>query len=259
MTDWGNGSYELTAAQLEPIAAVAIDAVEPVAGKTVLDLACGTGNASIEASSRGAQVTGMDPAARLLDVARSRADESGVLVEWLEGDFHTLPFEDNSFDIVISVFGVIFGANEDDIAAEIARVLAPSGRLAITTWIDGGPMSEVGSLIRAAVEERVSLPPEDRTRFDWGDEDNLKLLFANHGLSIQTEPRQIAFHADSPRQMSEEWADKHPVWLATREAVGKERYDRLRAEILTTLEAGNEDPAAMKLTSDYLVVTGSPV
>jgi len=259
MTDWGIGSYELTASQLEPVAAVAIDAVEPVVGKTLLDIACGTGNASIEAASRGAHVTGIDPAARLLDVARSRAGEGRVEVEWVEADFHTLPFEDNSFDIVTSVFGVIFGANEDDIAAEIARALAPSGRLAITTWIDTGTMSEVGNLIRAAVEESVSLPPEDRPRFDWGNKDDLKLLFANHGLSIQTETRQIAFHADSPQQMSDEWADNHPVWLATREAVGDERYERLRSDILATLEAGNEDPAAMKLTSDYLVVTGSPV
>jgi SAM-dependent methyltransferase len=259
MTDWGIGSYELTAAQIEPVATIAIDAVEPVAGKTLLDLACGTGNASLEAASRGAEVTGIDPAVRLLDVARSRAGDSGLEVEWIEGDFHTLPFRDNSLNIVTSVFGVIFGANQDDIAAEIARVLAPSGRLAITTWIDGGTMSEVGSLIRAAVEEKVQLPPEDRARFDWGDEDNLKLLFANHGLSIQTETRQISFHADSPQQMSDEWADNHPVWLATKKAVGDERYDRLRGDILGTLEAGNEDSAAMKLTSDYLVVTGSPV
>jgi len=259
MSDWDIGSYELTAAQLEPVAAVAIDAVEPVAGKTLLDLACGTGNASIEAASRGAHVTGMDPAARLLDVARSRAGEGGAEVEWVESDFHTVPFEDNSFDVVTSVFGVIFGANEDDIAAEIARVLAPSGRLAITTWIDAGNMSDIGNLIRTAVGESVSLPPRDRPRFDWGDEDNLRLLFANHGLSIQTETRQIAFHADSAQQMSDEWADNRPVWLATREAVGDERYARLRTDILATLEAGNEDPAAMKLTSDYLVVTGSPV
>ncbi len=259
MSDWGIGSYELTAAQLEPVAAVAIDAVEPVAGKTLLDLACGTGNASLEAASRGARVTGMDPAARLLGVARSRAGETGVEVEWIEGDFHSLPFEDNSYNVLTSVFGVIFGANEDDIASEIARVLVPAGRMALTTWIDAGVMSEVGNLIRAAVEETVSLPPGNRSRFDWGDEDNLKLLFANHGLSVQAETRQLSFHAVSPQEMSDEWADNHPMWLATREAVGDERYERLRSEIVKALESGNEDPGAMKLTSEYLVVTGSPV
>lgn len=259
MASWDIGSYELTAAQLEPVAGVTIDAVEPVAGRTLLDLACGTGNASLEAASRGARVTGIDPATRLLKVARLRATEAGVEAEWVHGDFHSLPFEDNSFDIVTSVFGVIFGADENDIAGEIARVLAPSGRIAIATWVDTGVMSEVGNLIRSAVEEKVQLPPEDRPRFDWGDEDNLKLLFADHGISIQTETRRLSFRADSPQQMSDEWADNHPVWLATREAVGSERYDRLRADILAALEAGNEDPAAMKLTSDYLVITGSPV
>jgi SAM-dependent methyltransferase len=259
MNDWGDGSYELTAAQLEPVAAVVIDSVEPVAGRSLLDLACGTGNASLQAASRGAAVTGLDPAVRLLDLARGRAAEAGVDVDWVEGDFHSLPFGDDSFDVVTSVFGVIFGAREDDVAAEIARVLEPSGRLALTTWVDTGTMSTVGALIRAAVEETTDLPPADRPRFEWGDEGDLRFLFANHGLSVQTETRQLAFHADSPQQMSDEWADNHPVWLATREAVGEDRYSTLRAEIVEALEAGNEDPSAMKLTSDYLVVTGSPV
>lgn len=259
MSDWGAGSYELTAAELEPAAAVVIDAVEPVAGKTLLDLACGTGNAALEAAGRGALVTGLDPAVRLLEVARGRAAEAGVRVDWVEGDFHGLPFADDSFKVVTSVFGVIFGADENDIAAEISRVLEPSGRMALATWVDTGLMSKVGALIRGAVEEMTDLPQADRPRFEWGAEDDLRFLFANHGLSVQTETRQISFHADSPQQMSDEWADKHPVWLATRSAVGDERYQRLRSEIVETLEAGNEDPSAMKLTSDYLVVTGSPV
>lgn len=259
MDDWGNGSYELTAAQLEPVATEVIDEVEPVAGNSLLDLACGTGNASLEAASRGAKVTGLDPATRLLDVARSRAAEAGVEVDWIEGDFHSLPFGDDSFDVVTSVFGVIFGANEDEIAAEMARVLGPNGRLALTTWVDTGVMSTVGALIRDAVGEKTELPPADRPRFEWGEEGALRLLFANHGLAVQTETRQISFEADSPQQMSDEWADNHPVWLATREAVGEERYARLRSEIVEALEAGNEDPSAMKMTSDYLVVTGSPV
>lgn len=259
MSDWGTGSYELTAAQLEPVAAMAIDAVEPVTGKTLLDLACGTGNASLEAASRGAIVTGIDPATRLLEVARGRAQDAGLEADWVEGDFHSLPFEDDSFKVVTSVFGVIFGANEDDIAAEIARVLEPSGRLALTTWVDTGTMSKVGALIRTTVEETTDLPDADRPRFEWGEEGNLKFLFANHGISVQTETRQTSFHAESPQQMSDEWADNHPMWLATKEAVGDERYAQLRAEIVAILEAGNEDPSAMKLTSDYLVITGSPI
>jgi SAM-dependent methyltransferase len=259
MFDWGIGSYELTAAQLEPVASIAVDAVEPVAGMTLLDLACGTGNTALEAAARGARVTGMDPAHRLLEVARGRASEAGLEVDWMEGDFHQLPFADNAFEVVTSTFGVIFGYSEDDIVSEIARVLTPSGRLALTTWVDAGTMSDVGRLVRAAVAEAVDLPPEDRPRFDWGHADGLAELFANHGLSIRTETRQLSFHSGSPQQMSDEWAGYHPVWLATKEAIGDARYERLRNEILAVLEKGNEDPSAMKLTSDYLLITGSPV
>ncbi len=157
MADWGIGSYELTATQVAPASVVAIDAAEPVVGKTLLDLACGTGNASLEAASRGAIVTGIDPAVRLLEVARGRADEAGVEADWVEGDFHSLPFEDDSFKVVTSVFGVIFGTNEDDTAAEIARVLEPSGRMALTTWVDTGLMSEVGARIRRREDDHGQL------------------------------------------------------------------------------------------------------
>src|SRR5215216_371295 len=123
MVDWGAGNYELTAAQLTPVAEVVVARVGIAAGDAVLDVACGTGNAALLAAARGARVVGVDAAPRLLAVARERAAALGVEVELLEGDLAALPVGDGAADVVLSVFGVIFAADPASALREVARVL----------------------------------------------------------------------------------------------------------------------------------------
>ncbi|MGI8521850.1 MAG: class I SAM-dependent methyltransferase [Nocardioides sp.] len=125
MVDWGAGKYEITAAELEPVARVVVDQAELIAGEDVLDLACGTGNAALVAAALGARVIGVDAAPRLLEVARMRAQTFGVDLEVREGDLLALPVADASADVVLSVFGVIFAADPARALREVARVLRP--------------------------------------------------------------------------------------------------------------------------------------
>jgi len=260
LTDWGTGSYELTAAQLVPVAEVVVDAVEPVSGQKTLDIACGTGNATLLAAERGAETTGLDFAPRLLEVAAGRAAESGVSVDWVEGSMLELPFADDSFDVVTSVFGVIFGSPPDAVAGEIARVLNQHGRIAITTWTDEGLLPEIARLGRAAAAEAFDLPPEEPQMFQWGDENDLKMLFAEHGIAIQTGKKQLVFRADSAEAANEEWKQHHPMWLMLKESIGADSFGALSLKVLAALEAGNESTdGSFSYTSTYLLALGSPV
>src|SRR3954464_8532637 len=105
MVDWGGGRYELTAADLEPAAVHVVALAGLQRGERVLDLATGTGNAALLAARAGAETTGLDAAARLIDVARSRARDEGLAVRFEVGDAQELPYEDATFDVVVSVFG----------------------------------------------------------------------------------------------------------------------------------------------------------
>lgn len=98
------------------------------ADEEVLDVACGTGNATLPAARTGARVTGLDLVPKLLEHARAAADGEGLDVTWVEGDAEQLPFEDVSFDVVLSTFGCMFAPRHEVAAAEIARVLRPAGR-----------------------------------------------------------------------------------------------------------------------------------
>lgn len=103
---WGTGDYRAVAEKVTSIGDVLVSraAIEP--GMEVLDVACGTGNAAIPAAKRGARVTGLDLSPGLIAIARERGAESDVSIEWLEGDAQALPFEDDSFDRVISAIGI---------------------------------------------------------------------------------------------------------------------------------------------------------
>src|SRR5919199_1651139 len=105
MLDWSVGEYERSAHELAPAARHVVELAALAPGERVLDVACGTGNAALLAARAGAVVTGLDAAARLIDVARGRAADAGVEASFVVGDAQALPFEDGAFDAVLSIFG----------------------------------------------------------------------------------------------------------------------------------------------------------
>lgn len=267
MLDWGRGKYELTAAELAPIAGLVIDAVEPVAGLRLLDIACGTGNAALEAARRDAEAVGLDAAPRLLMVAGTRARQERLNLDWIEADMAELPFGEDSFDIVTSVFGTIFG-DPQRIAAEIGRVLNTAGRMAITSWEPTGTMERIRRLITRHAADALGQPADgihspagnpEGNSINWGRADDLIELFAGHGIAVHCESRRISFESASPEDQTRDWFEHQPLFLGIHDLLGQERYDTLRSEILAILHEENEDPNAMRFTADYLITQGSPV
>ena len=110
--------------------------IEP--GMRLLDVACGTGNAAIPAARAGGRVTGLDLTPKLLEEGRAKAEAAGVEVEWVEGDAEELPFEDGSFDRVLSTFGHMFAPRHQLVADEMARVCREGGAIVTATWTPEG-------------------------------------------------------------------------------------------------------------------------
>ncbi len=257
MFDWDLGSYELTATQLAPAAASAVEAAAVAPGERVLDLACGTGNAALLAAMRGAEVTGIDPAERLLDVAAGRARAAGVEVTWTPGTATELPFGDGSFDAVVSVFGVIFASPAEDAVAELVRVTADDGRIVLTTWTDSGAVAAGSSVLRRAISAATveSQPaPAGPAPRNWGDPAHVAELFAAYDLVPRIDRVPHLFEARSPEAFADEWLEQHPMWLAARSLLGDEVYSGLREPLIAALSEGNEDPSAFRATSESLLI-----
>src|SRR5919197_830161 len=131
---WASGDYATVAARIHPIAERLCDAADLVAGTRVLDVATGSGNAAVAAARCDCDVVGIDYVPALLERARARARAEGLAIELLEADAEALPFPDASFDVVVSVVGVMFVADQAQAAAELTRVCRPGGTIALASW-----------------------------------------------------------------------------------------------------------------------------
>jgi SAM-dependent methyltransferase len=249
--DWGLGDYETAAAELEPAAAHVVSLAGVKAGERVLDIATGTGNGALVAARAGATTTGIDAAPRLIELARQRAASEGLIASFQVGDLHGLPFAAESFDCVISVFGIIFATDPGRAAAECMRVLARGGRGLISVWVPAGPIDAmIGVFMRAVAQATGSQP----NRFAWHDEDAVARLFAPYGVELGWHEGAVQCTAGSP----EEYLDRgrsHPMSVAMMpllEHAGA--ATRTYEEALAALRAGNESADAFRVTSPYRVI-----
>jgi SAM-dependent methyltransferase len=254
--DWSLGRYELTAAKLLPAATVVVDAARLAKGERVVDVGCGTGNAALLAAACGAHVTGVDPAQRLLGVARQRVAEQGLEATFVQGEAAALPLDNLSADVVLSVFGVIFAPDASAVAAEVARVVAPRGRFVLSAWIPQGAISDMGRVAGEAVARAVGAPTGPPP-FPWHDREALSDLLAPYGFDVAVDEHRLAFTAPSAREYLDAESQDHPFSVASRailEARGV-TPETILDPMLEVLEAGNEDPDAFRVTSRYVVAT----
>jgi SAM-dependent methyltransferase len=135
-------------------------------GQRVLDVACGTGVVAITAARHGAHVTALDLTPELLSVARDNAHIAGVAVDWHEGDVESLPFDADSYDVVVSQYGHMFAPRPEVAVSEMLRVLRPGGVLAFSTW---PPELLVGRIFAITAKYMPPPPPGVAPPTLWGD------------------------------------------------------------------------------------------
>ncbi|MDQ6775708.1 MAG: class I SAM-dependent methyltransferase [Actinomycetota bacterium] len=171
---WGLGDYPSFAQLLDGAARLTVERSGVSEGERVLDVATGNGNAAVWAARAGARVTGLDLSPQLLESARARADEEGLGIDWVEGDAEDLPFADDEFDRVLSVFGAIFAPRHERTAAELLRVARPGGTVALTSWVPDGVM---GRMIAA---QSIFIPPpaDAEPPVLWGVEAHARAMLA---------------------------------------------------------------------------------
>src|SRR5215207_4327685 len=192
---WAAGDYAAVAEVIDELPPRDLLArLEITPGQEVLDVATGTGNIAIRAAAAGAQVVGLDLTPELFDTARERANEHGVVVDWVEGDAEHLPFDDERFDHVLSAFGVQFAPRHEVVAQELARVCRPGGQIGLVNWT---PEGQVGELFK--IMGRYMPPPPGYASPPplWGTEEHVRGLFAGSPLQLEFARGHSPFRFDS--------------------------------------------------------------
>lgn len=255
MFDWSDGTYELTAAELASVSENVADRLAPSPGMRVVDVGCGTGNGALAVARRGATVTGVDPAERLLAVAAQRAEREGLSVEWRAGRGGELPLDDDSQDAAIAVFSIIFAPDAAACVAELRRVVRPGGRVLLTTWIPEGAIHEAVTVMMNVASDVLPAPHTATEPPRWGDGNWIASMWP--GVELTLVRGKLRFSAASAAAWFEQQATQHPAWRAMKRAMAEHdgAWARVERGSIDALEAGRlEDVDGWAIDSHYWLV-----
>jgi ubiquinone/menaquinone biosynthesis C-methylase UbiE len=247
---WGAGDYAVLSERIAEVGELVAQraAIEP--GMRVLDVACGAGNAALPAARAGGQVTGLDLTPSLLEAGRAKAASEGLELEWVEGDAEELPFDDGSFDRVLSTFGHMFAPRHRQTADEMLRVCRPGGSIVTASWTAEGVFGAMG-----AASAPFMPPPPDFASPPvlWGDEDYVRQMFGSAATGFEFERQVNWIEDESVESFADLFMSLFPPMVSAQAMLG-ERFSELRAAIVEVWEQWNEAvDGSFRLPQEYLV------
>lgn len=257
---WASGDYPAVATELIPELGPRLVAASGLrAGQRVLDVAAGSGNAAVPAAAAGATVIASDLTPELFDAGRAHAAHHGVELEWMEADAEALPFEDNSFDVVLSCVGAMFAPHHQVTADELVRVVRPGGTIAMINWT---PTGFIGKLFATMKPYAPPPPPGASAPPLWGDENHVRELFGDKVSELHTRRDTVLFdHSTSPLEFREYWKRNYGPTIAAYKfnADDPDRVADLDRDFLAFLESTNAatEPGRTAYEAEYLVVTAT--
>ena len=248
---WGTGDYSIVGTTLQIVGESLCEAVDLRAGSKVLDVAAGNGNCSLAAARRFCDVTSTDYVAALLEDGRRRAEAERLPMVFQEADAEALPFADESFDVVLSSFGVMFTANHARAANELLRVCRSDGRIGLANWTPRGFIGRLFAVIGRHVPPPQGLTPPSR----WGTEDHLSDLFGASASDIHTTYRDFVFRYRSP----EHWVDLFRTWYGPVHkafaGLSPDGQKRLEQDLISLVNDFNSSgDSTMVVPSEYIEV-----
>jgi SAM-dependent methyltransferase len=243
---WSLGDYKSRGQFFPPVSARLTKFVKLQADDSVLDIACGYGNTAITARRMGAKVTGIDITPKLLALAKQEEKIAGISgIDWKECDAEDLPFEDESFDVVLSTFGHIFAPNQGLAGKEMVRVLKEGGRLGFASW---PPELAVGKLSEV-VSKYNTLSSEAFSPYNWGMPERVKQLLP--GIEdIFFERETISIPLLSPKHYWQDTITKAGFMIQVINSLEKDKIESFKKDYIKTLVSYISDNA---LRLGYLI------
>jgi len=248
---WASGDYAVIGTTLQIVGETLCEALDLRSGQRVLDVAAGNGNATLAAARRWCDVVSTDYVSALLDRARERAEADRLEITFREADAEALPFPDESFDNVISTFGVMFTPDQERAASELLRVCRRGGRIGLANWTPEGFVGQMFKIIG-----RYMPPPAGvKSPALWGSLSRLEELFGPGASSVEAVEREFVFRYRSP----EHWLDIFrtfygPIHKAFA-ALGAEDQSRLQDDLLALTDRFNRSgDGSVVVPSSYLEV-----
>lgn len=248
---WAAGNYASIATRIVPIAEQLPETADLQAGWRVLDVATGTGNAALAAARHNTDVTGLDYVPRLLEHARARAEVEGLDVRWVEGVAEDLPFPDESFDAVLSIFGVMFAPDHTRAADELLRVCRPGGRIAMCNWVAD---SFIGHMFETIAKYNPP-PPGLTSPIRWGEDAYLQELFGGRARLLSSQKKTFHFRYETPEGYPERLRNEFGPMIKTYEVLDSDGQDALTRDLIDlsrSFDRNQSEQGPVAIAADYM-------
>jgi ubiquinone/menaquinone biosynthesis C-methylase UbiE len=247
---WGSGDYAVVGTTLQIVGENLCEAIDLRSNQRVLDVAAGNGNATLAAARRFADVVSTDYVAALLDRGRDRANADHLPVTFKEADAEALPFDDASFDVVLSTFGVMFTPNQEQAARELLRVCRPGGKIGLANWT---PESFIGQVFKT-IGKYVPPAPGVKSPALWGTKAHLDALFGPKA-AVQAQSRHFVMRYKSPSHWMEIFRGYYGPVLKAFAAIDAEAREGLEKDLRALLDKVNvAKDGTLVAPSEYLEV-----
>jgi SAM-dependent methyltransferase len=248
---WSAGDYAIVGTTLQIVGESLCEALDLRAGQKVLDVAAGNGNATLAAARRWCDVTSTDYVPALLARGQARAQAEGLSVQFREADAENLPLDDNTFDIVVSTFGVMFTPNQEKAAAELARVCKSGGKIGLANWTPGSLIGELFKLIGRYIPPPTGLNSPAK----WGTEERLRELFGDAIGSLQCERKHFVFRYRSAEHWLETFRTYYGPMQKAFAALDADKQDSLTRDLVELAMRFNRyGDSTLVAPSEYLEV-----
>jgi SAM-dependent methyltransferase len=248
---WATGDFGMIAWNTAFAGEVLCEEVDLRAGQRVLDVACGTGNVALSAGRRFCDAVGVDFVPALIERARERAAAERLPATFEVADAESLPFEDASFEAVLSIFGSMFAPDQEKAAAELVRVCRPGGKIGLTNWTPEGMW---GQLFRV---HGAYLPPPPGVRPPplWGTEARMTELLGDAVRDLRMQKRKAVFRASSAQGWFDFFKTHFGPMITVLNALDEDGRARFTADIIAELERVNRaDDGTLVAEAEYLEV-----
>ena len=247
---WGSGDYAVIGTTLQIVGESLCEAVDLRSNHRVLDVAAGNGNATLAAARRFAYVISTDYVSSLLERGRERAKAECLPVVFQEADAEALTFEDASFDVVLSTFGVMFTPNQELAASELMRVCRQGGKIGMANWT---PASFIGQLFKT-IGKFVPPAPGVKPPALWGTRAHLEMLFGPKAI-VAAESKNFIFRYKSPRHWVETFRTFYGPVVKAFAAIDPQARTALEADLYALLDTFNiATDGTLVIPSEYLEV-----
>lgn len=248
---WSSGDYAVVGTTLQIVGEQLCETLDVRSGERVLDVAAGNGNVSLAAARRWCDVVATDYVPELLERARERAAVEKLPMTFRTADAESLPFDDGTFDVVVSTFGVMFTADHERAAAEMVRVVKRGGRIGLANWT---PEGFIGQIFRT-IAAHVPPPAGARSPALWGTRTRIDEMFAPYASSISSRSREFAFRYRSTRHWLEIFRTFYGPVLKAFAAVDAAGQAALERDLLALAGRHNRSAdGSMVVPGEYLEI-----